>query len=231
MNRFPLKTSLVVAALLWGGAASAVSAQNDPVRFSGQVTLATDSASKLSSETRNKPQAMVYGQVSKGPFYAGVRLKNIKGGDGSDSQQDFALGVKGQVAGFDMDVVGAYKIKPGSVFSDNTYFEWKGTIARTWNRTTASFEIEHSPDPLGPTEESLWLGVNLAQKLNDKWSVSGGVGTYRLKPANNYSGVHLGATYAVAPKTTLDLRYYDTDDHDRGKSHQGRLVLKLSQGF
>lgn len=231
MNRTPLKTALTVASLLTVAAAQSVAAQSAPVRFSGLVTVATDSASKLSSETRNKPQAMISGQVTKGAFYAAVRLKNIKGGDGSDSQQDFALGVKGQVAGFDMDVVGAYKIKPGSTFSDNTYFEWKGTIARTWNRTTASFEIEHSPDPIGLTEDSLWLGVNLAQKLDDKWSVSGGVGTYRLKPANDYSGVHLGATYAVTPKTTLDLRYYDTDDHSRGKSHQGRFVLKLGQAF
>lgn len=199
--------------------------------FSGQVTVATDGMSKGISETDNEPQATGYIQATHGPFFAGLKVKNVKGTDGSDSQQEYSLGIRGKKAGFQLGLQAAYKIKVGAKNSQNEYVEWKGDISRMFGNTTAKVEVEYSADSSGSTEEAIWVDASLAQKLSAKWSLSGGVGARHLTPAKDYNAVNLGLTYALLPATSLDLRYYDTDKHEYGDKNKPHLVLKLSQKF
>jgi uncharacterized protein (TIGR02001 family) len=212
-------------------AVSAHAAEKPFFDISGQLTVATDGMSKDTSETGNDPQATAYVQAAHGPFFAGIKVKNVKGTDGSDSQQEYSLGVKGKTAGFQMGLQAAYKIKVGAKHSQNEYVEWKGDISRAFSNTTAKVEVEYSADSSGSTEEAIWIDASLTQKLNAKWSVSGGFGARRLTPAKDYNGVNLGVTYVLLPATSLDLRYYDTDKHEYGDKNKPHLVLKLSQKF
>ena len=197
----------------------------------GQLTVGTDGMSKGVSETDNAPQATGYIQASHGPFFAGIKVKNIKGTDGSDSQQEYSLGAKEKAGGFSLGLQMAYKIKIGAKNSQNEYVEWKGDVSRAFGNTTAKIEVEYSADSAGSTEEAIWIDASLAQKLSARWSVSGGFGARRLTPAKDYNAVNLGATYALLPATSLDLRYYDTDKHEYGDKNKPHLVLKLSQKF
>ncbi|HTM81387.1 TorF family putative porin [Asticcacaulis sp.] len=212
----------------------AVSAHAEDKPFfdiSGEITVATDGMSKDTSETGNDPQGTAYIQAAHGPFFAGIKVKNITNSDGADSQQEYVLGVKGKKAGFQLGLQAAYKIKVGAKHSQNEYVEWKGNVSRAFGNTTAKVEIEYSADSSGNTEEAIWVDASLSQKLNAKWSVSGGIGARRLTPAKDYNGVNLGVTYALLPATSLDLRYYDTDRHEYGEKNKPHLVLKLAQKF
>jgi uncharacterized protein (TIGR02001 family) len=197
----------------------------------GQITVASDGMSKGTSETDNEPQGTAYIQAAHGPFFAGIKVKNVKGTDGSDSQQEFSLGVRGKKAGFQMGLQAAYKIKVGAKNSQNEYVEWKGDVSRAFGNTTAKIEVEYSADSSGSTEEAIWVDASLTQKLSAKWAVSGGIGARHLTPSKDYSALNLGVTYALLPATSLDLRYYDTDKHEYGDKNKAHLVLKLSQKF
>ncbi|MFA5493642.1 MAG: hypothetical protein WC247_02605 [Porticoccaceae bacterium] len=199
--------------------------------LSGLISLASDGISKDTSETDENPQAVLYLEAAHGAFFTGAKLKNIKGADGSDFQHEYSVGIKGDKAGFQLALQVAYKIKEGGSLPDDSHVEWKGDISRTFERTTAKLEVEYSPDSSGPTKKATWINGSLAQKLNDKWSVSGGIGTRKLSPAKDYNGIDLGVTYGLFENTSLDLRYYDTDRHEYGKGNEERLVLKLTQKF
>jgi hypothetical protein len=43
--------------------------------------------------------------------------------------------------------------------------------------------------------------------------------------------VNIGLTYALFPKISLDLRYYDTGNHEYGDKNKAHIVLKLAQKF
>lgn len=223
--------SVLTATGLFAVQAQAQSKSTPFFDVTGQLTVATDGMSKDTSETGNDPQATAYIQAAHGPFFAGIKVKNVKGTDGSDSQQEYSLGVKGKTAGFQMGLQAAYKIKVGARHSQNEYVEWKGDISRAFGNTTAKIEIEYSADSSGSTEEAIWIDASLTQKLNAKWSVSGGFGARHLTPVKDYNGINLGVTYALQPATSLDLRYYDTDKHEYGDKNKPHLVLKLSQKF
>jgi uncharacterized protein (TIGR02001 family) len=229
--RNTLFLSVFAAAGLFAAQAHAQSKNTPFPDVTSQLTLATDGMSKDTSETDNKPQATAYIQVAQGPFFAGIKVKNVKGIDGSDSQQEYSLGVKGKTAGFQMALQAAYKIKVGAKHSQNEYVEWKGDISRSFGDTTAKVEVEYSVDSSGRTEEAIWIDASLTQKLSSKLSVSGGLGARHLTPAKDYNGVNVGVAYALLPGTSLDLRYYDTDKHEYGDKNKPHLVLKLSQKF
>lgn len=199
--------------------------------LSGLISLATDGISKDTSETDENPQALLYLEAAHGAFFTGVRLKNIKGADGSDFQHEYSVGVKGNKAGFQLGLQVAYKIKEGGSFSDDSHVEWKGDISRTFERTTAKLEVEYSPNSSGPTKQATWVNGSLAYELTDKWNISGGIGTRKVRPSKNYNGLDLGVTYALFENTSLDLRYYDTDRHEYGRANEERLILKLTQKF
>ncbi|MFT4075494.1 MAG: hypothetical protein QM647_08170 [Asticcacaulis sp.] len=213
------------------GFAASVQAEEAKPYFtvSGQVTVATDGMSKNTSETDNKPQATAYIQAAHGPIFVGVKVKNVKGSDGSDSQQEYALGVKGFKGGFQLGLQAAYKIKVGAKNSDSHYVEWKGDVARTFGRTTAKLEAEYAADSSGSTEEALFVEASVIQKLSTRWAVSGGVATRQVDPKKNYNSAHFGVIYNLLPKTSLDLRFYDTDKHEYGNRYQEHVVLKLIQ--
>lgn len=227
---------IVSVCLVFGvvaGLAASVRAEEAKPYFtvSGQLSVATDGMSKNTSETDNNPQATAYIQAAHGPFFFGVKVKNVKGSDGSDSQQEYAFGVKGAKAGFQLGLQAAYKIKVGAKHSDSHYVEWKGDMARTFGNTTAKLEVEYSADSSGSTEEALFVEASLIQKLNAKWAVSGGVATRQVEPKKNYNSAHFGMIYNLLPKTSMDLRFYDTDKHEYGDRYQERVVLKLVQKF
>jgi len=206
--------------------------QTSPVHFSGYVTAATDGASKDTSETLTSPQAQLYVQAARGPAFIGAKLKNVDGSDGRDSQSEFYLGMATHKAGLHFGLQAGYKIKNGAKFNDNHYFEWKADVSRAFGPNTVKLEVEYSPDSSGITaHRAYWTNLSVARKLNEKWAVSAGVGARRTTPAANYNGMDIGVTYTLLPKTSFDLRYFDTDQHDYGDSYKGRLVLKLTQAF
>jgi len=226
-------TGLAAIVLIAASAASAASAQADtPVTFSGYVAAATDSNNKDTSETQTDAQAQLYLQATRGPLYFGAKIKNVSGSDGRDNQQEYYFGALGTKGGFKLGLNAAYKIKAGAKFNDNHYWEWKGEVSHPVGGNVVKLEVEYTPDNSGITaKEAYWANLSVSRKLSDKWGVSAGVGARRTSPSADYNAMDVGVTYAIKPKTSLDLRFFNTDRHAYGEAYGDRVVLKITQGF
>ncbi|WAC48175.1 TorF family putative porin [Asticcacaulis sp. SL142] len=230
------KASLLLIATTFGASLGVTSvvqaAESGPFDIGGQVSIGNDGVVKGVSETNGNAQAVGTLTVSKGMFFAGTKVKNVKGSDGSDAQTQLFAGIKGDIAGFKTGLQFLYKAnqnaRPGV---DDDFYEWQGDISRTVDKTTVKYTTVYSADSSGSTKEAWWHDLGVSQKLNTKWTVSGSVGLRRVTPKKDYTAYNLGATYALNKTTSLDMRYYDTDKHEYGKRFGDRVVLTLSRKF
>jgi hypothetical protein len=227
------KALLLLAAAFGLTATAANATEVGPFDLGGEIKVGSEGITKGISETEGNAQVVGAVTATYKPFFAGIRLKNVKGSDGTDDQTQWFAGAKGDIAGFKASLQLLYKTnnnaRPGT---DDDFYEWQSDISRTFNKsTTVKYTAIYSPDSSGATEDAWWHDLSVSQKLNAKWAVSGGVGIRRLSPERDYTGYNLGANYAVTKATGLDLRYYDTDKHEYGKRFGDRLVLTLTQKF
>ncbi|MDC7676014.1 TorF family putative porin [Asticcacaulis machinosus] len=227
-----MRTPILLSFAALFAVSSAHASEAGQINISGQINIGTEGVSKGISETDGNGQIVGALTASHKAFFVGVRAKNTTGSDGTDGQTQWFAGAKGDIAGFKASLQLLYKTnnnaRPGT---DDDFYEWQSDISRTFDKTTVKYTAVYSPDSSGSTEEAWWHDVSVAQKLTDKWTLSGCVGIRRLSPERDYTGYNLGATYAVTKQTGLDVRYYDTDKHEYGKRFGDRVVLTLTQKF
>lgn len=202
-------------------------------QVSGTVAAASEGVSKDAGETSGRGQLKGTIEAARGPFFISAQWRNLHEGGGIDGQQEYVLGLKGRTRGFDLAFSGGYKIKNNAPSGFDAHFvEWQAVVSRTFaSGTTVSVTDVYSSDAPGATKADNWMEAGLSQAIGARWSLSGAVGSRHLTPKNNYNAVNLGATYALMPRTKIDLRYYDTDRHDAGDALKSRLVLQLMQNF
>lgn len=202
-------------------------------KLGGQLSLSTDSASKGISETQGNGQVSTALTASRDWAYVSARLKSVRGSDGSDTQSALAVGGRWSVGPqINLNSQIIYKVNAGArPGSDTHFFEWQSEASRTFGRTTLKALTIWSPDSSGATKRAFYYELAAAQKLSDRWSVSGGLGERRTEPKRNYTAWNAGATLTLNAKTALDLRYYDTNRHEYSKAHGDRLVLSLQRRF
>jgi len=208
-------------------------AQAEAIKLSGQLTVASDSNSKGTSETQGNGQIAGVLTATRGMGFAAVRYKNYKGSDGSDAQSGLALGLKGQSdSGYKWSSQIIYKVNLGAVSgSDNDAYEWQTDISKRFGRNGLYAQSIYSPDSSGSTEEALYVEVGATRQLSEHFKLSGGIGGRTLRPRHDYTAWNLGLSYGLRPATDIDLRFYDTNRHEYGKAYGQRLVLALKQSF
>ena len=210
----------------------AAHAQTAPLVVSGQVSVASDGMTRGITETTGNPQAIGTVTLTSGPVYGGLLVKNVATPEGADSQNVAFVGLKGPLEGFNVNVEAYLRDNVGTVpGTQHRFAEYQADVSRTFGATTAKLMVMHSPDFYAKTKESTWTEASLAQKLSSQWTVSAAYGHRSVMPKKDYNGWNLGATYAVRPKTTIDFRYFDTDEHHFGKNYVSRFRLMVAQGF
>lgn len=210
-----------------------VLAQTADWQVSGALGVASEGVSKDVGETSGRGQVKASLEAVRGPFFINAQWRNLHEAGGIDGQQEYVLGLKGRAQGFDLAFSGGYKIKNNAPSGFDAHFvEWQADVSRTFaSGTTVRVTDVYASDAPGATQGDNWIEAGLSQVINAHWSVSGAFGTRHLTPKNDYSAVNLGATYALLPRTKIDLRYYETDRHDAGDAFKSRLVLQLMQNF
>lgn len=202
-------------------------------KLGSQLSLSTDSASKGISETQGNGQVSVAVTASRDWAYVSARLKNVKSSDGSDYQSALAVGGRWAV-GPDIHLNSQiiYKVNGGARPGSDTHFvEWQSEASRTFGRTTLKALTIWSPDSSGATKEALYYEVGLSRKVSEALTLSAGAGERRVDPKRNYTAWNAGASVNLNARTTLDLRYYNTNRHEYSKVHGDRFVLALQRKF
>jgi uncharacterized protein (TIGR02001 family) len=208
------KLALVGAAasLALGGAAFAQDdAAADEFSFSYNAGVASDYIFRGVSQT-DGPQVFGGVDIANGALYGGAWISNVDFGDDTDAELDLYVGVKPELGPVTLDIAAIYYAYIGdSSASDYEYAEFKVAGSVPVGPVTLGTAWYYSPEFFGGTGEALYGELNGSYAINDKWSVSGAVGSQAIEDADDYSTWNIGVGWAPIDHLALDLRYHDSD--------------------
>jgi uncharacterized protein (TIGR02001 family) len=182
----------------------------------------------------------------KGQFYVGTWTSNVDfspfGDNSTNEEIDLYGGWRPTVAGFNLDLgyqYYGYVDQTAHVPEDYSEIYLKGT--RGFGPLTLGASIYYSPNFPGLAKDAEYYEVNAAYTINPKWALSGAVGRQDESKAVyitggdsvdfNYTTWNVGATYTINDHTSLDLRYWDTDEHSSGNPFHSHIVGQLKATF
>ena len=239
--RRTLSSIVCVAAVGMGGAANAQVAASDTTRtrsgpsISFNAGVSSDYVFRGVSQTKGDPAISIGIDATQGRFYAGASATNVgfAGDKNTDAEIDLYAGVRPEFRGFTLDLgVVNYLYADQPDGADYNYVELKAAASRAVGPATLGAAVYWSPDFFGSTEDqATYAEVNGAVSPADKWTVSAALGRQWLSSELDYTTWNLGVGYALTPHLTLDVRYYDTDQHDFGSPYGARAVASLKATF
>jgi hypothetical protein len=114
---------------------------------------------------------------------------------------------------------------------DTDAWEFNGSAQRKLGGVTLRFAAVYSPDDIGSTGQSLYLEGGTSLDLSKGWKISGSVGRRSRASAPDYRSYNVGIAKSVAGKMTVEVRYFGTDQGERGDLYRERLVGLIRLGF
>lgn len=231
MKKFTVSLAVLAAAALVAGAAQA---QDAEANVTANIGASTDYVFRGVSQTDENPQIFAGADVSVGSVYVGAWASNVDFNDGStDAEFDVYGGYKPEVAGWTLDIGAiAYLYVNQPANADYDYVEAKLGASRSFGKTSVGLSAYWSPDFFGASEdEATYVQGDLGYNFADKWTVSGSLGRQWVSSDFDYTTWNLGVNWAVTDKVALDVRYYDTDEHDFGPAYDARGVAAVKAVF
>lgn len=228
------KLALAVSALAFAALVGAAQAQDAPspsVTFN--VAGTTNYEFRGVSQTDNKAALQGGADTSYGLFYAGVWASNVRfAGDKADVEIDTYAGIKPTLGGMTLDL-GAihygYLGEAAGVHDD--YWEFKAAASNGFDKLTVGAAVYWSPDFFAKTDDAVYYEANAAYAVTQKLTISGALGRQDVSYAGDYTTWNLGASYAITDHASLDVRYWDTDQHSFGDIYDSRVVATLKGVF
>ena len=229
MNTFKFALpAMALALVVVGGAAQA----EDKLAVAYNIGVQSNYEFRGISQTDKNASLFGGADATYGKFYAGTWLSNVEFHNGTSIEYDFYAGFKPQAGPVALDlgvIYYGYGNKPSG--ADEAYTEVKVAGSVPVGKATVGAAVYYSPEFPFKTGEATYYEVNGSVPLNDKWSVSGALGHQDVVGPADYTTWNVGLGYALNSKVGLDLRYWDTDEHNFGRIFDSRLVLGIKATF
>lgn len=217
------------------GVLPAAPAEESSVNINLNVGVQSDYVFRGVSQTEE--DAGVFGGVdlTYDTFYAGVAAYNVSypGDPDTNAEIDLYGGVRPVVGDWTFDlgaIAYIYTNQPGG--ADYSYAEAKVGASRSFDALTVSALGFYSPDFFGAAEDESFYGeINAAYRFNDRFTGSAALGRQWVSSTFDYTTWNVGGTFALTDTFGLDVRYYDTDEHEFGDIYDGRVVASLKATF
>jgi len=195
-----------------------------------EITLASQGMSKGLRQT-DGPQIVARPEVAFGPFYVGAFAKNVSSAT-SDAEAGPVIGMRTGAGGFDLLASATWRMSVAPVDAvDDEALELNAAVSRELGRLTPRFSVTWSPDDLGATGRSTFAEASASYDLGHGAKVGAAIARRERDGAPDYTAFNVGASYTIAERFTLDLRWYDTDSSGLGEIYRGRLVGALRARF
>jgi uncharacterized protein (TIGR02001 family) len=179
-------------------------------------------------------------------LYVGAWTSNVDfspSGDPSTRQEyDLYGGWRPTLAGFAFDIgyiYYGYTHQPHDL--RESYAEGYLKVSRTMGPVTLGVATYRSPDFPGSARRAHYEEANIAIALDSSWTLSGAAGRQQESAASiddeghrhdfTYRTWNAGVTYAINDHVSLDLRYWNTDEHDAGDIYHAHTVASIKATF
>lgn len=220
-----LRLLTIACALLAPGAAMAGG-------WSVKPTLASEYISKGTGKSAGDPAFQLDVNYDLGPVYLGGWGSNADVSQGGDSELHAYIGAKPKLGEVGFDLRAMLKTMPGT--REGVQSEWlelRADATMPVAGTDLRLRIEYSPDNYAATEAAWWVEGQVSRKLATDWRVSAAYGLREQDGGADYRAWNAGVTWKATDKLALDLRWYDTDSHERGVNYDGRLFASATLAF
>ena len=190
--------------------AGSASAEEAAPEFSFNAAVTNDYVWRGFSQSDE--DAAIQGGIdfSYGGFSAGTWASTVEFGDGTDLEWDFYAGFSGTAGSIDWDVGVTYYTYVGDPSgSGYDFVEFKLGASHTIDKFTLGAAVHYSPDFYGADDSATYLEGSLGYEINDRFSISGGVGRQFLDVSDDYTAWNLGVGVNLNEVVSLDVRYWD----------------------
>jgi uncharacterized protein (TIGR02001 family) len=218
--------TVIAAGLLAVGPAAA-----DP-EFDFQVGVASEYMGKGVGKSNGEVAWSGEVEVTEGAFHASVFVSTAELSQGADSEIITTVGWAPEAVGFEFDFAVLNRDLPGTRDGvDANYWEYQADVSRSVGPVSGRVRVNYTPDGFASTEEAWWVEAQAAYKISPKTKASAAVGTRRAHGGADYTAWNVGVKHKLTDAIALDVRWYDTDEHDLGDAYEGRLVGALTFAF
>lgn len=168
-------------------------------------------------------------EVATGQVYASVFASTAELSQGADSETITTIGWRPTVRGVKLDLAVLNRDLPGSRAGvDSNYFEYQADASRAFGRVNTRLRVNYSPDGFAATQEAWWIELQGSMALDSKTKASVAVADRSADGGAEYTAWNAGVKRKLTDDVTLDVRWFDTTDHNLGEAYEGRLVASLS---
>lgn len=160
-------------------------------------------------------------------FQLGAQWKNIST-NSAGGEASVIAGWSGKTGKVELGASAAYKVLTSASGSGNRRsFEFSGSISRKFGKLGLRASAVFSPDDLGSTRKSLYAEGGPSLDLPARFRVSANIGHRWREGSPNYTSFNVGVSRPVLKVLTADLRLYDTDQGELGRTYERRLIGTL----
>lgn len=205
-------------------------AADDP--WAVKTTLASEYVSKGTGKSAGDPVLQVDVGYDFGPVYVGAWGSNADTSQGGDSEFHAYVGATPKAGDVSFDLRAMLKTMPGT--ADGVQSEWlelRADAAMPVAGTDLRLRVEYSPDNYAATEAAWWVEAQASRKIARNWKVSAAYGLREQDGGADYRAWNAGVTWNATDRLALDLRWYDTDSHERGENYDGRVYVAATVAF
>jgi uncharacterized protein (TIGR02001 family) len=200
--------------------------------FTYSVTGASNYIFRGVSQTANEMAIFGTARVSYDQFYAGAGAENVQFHNGTDAEYDLSAGWTPAIAGFKFDfgvIRYGYIHEPAHTHIDTV--DYKAVVLHDFGAITLGAGIYYTADFFGNGHEGMYFEGRAAYRITKKLSIGGALGRQTLEVGTQHDTWNAGVNYAFTKNIALDVRYYDTNEHDLGRTYGSHYVAALKAAF
>jgi uncharacterized protein (TIGR02001 family) len=201
-------------------------------QFDFGINAATDYIFRGVSQTEDNPAVFGTARVSLDQFYAGVGAENVDFHNSTDAEYDLSAGWKPTISGFNLDlgvIRYGYINEPSHTHIDTV--EFKGAASRPFGPVTIGAAVFYTTDFFGSGGSGTYVETSVAYSIADTLSASGAIGHQSVDKGIDHTTWNAGMAYAITKNISLDVRYYDTDEHGLGGVYGSHFVAAIKSAF
>ncbi|MBI1405753.1 MAG: hypothetical protein GC145_06465 [Caulobacter sp.] len=212
--------------------AGAVEAREVDDRWTVKTTVASEYMSKGAGKSDGDPAFQMEAAYEAGPLDLGVWGSTAYFSEGGDAELQAFVSGDVEAGPFEFDLRAMLKHAPGTVEGvQDTWLELRADSEVKAAGSTLRLRVEYSPDSYGGTEAAWWIELQASRKIARDWKVSAAYGAREQDLGTDYRAWNAGVTWKATDRLSLDLRWYDTDNHGGGDKYDGRLFASASIAF